>query len=559
MNDLPWPTSPCCLRIAGALITLALPVVAGATCPVSSVQNASVLSPTLAPECQQPETNREQLQKLLDQPGPTILAMPEGEFCIDQPLAVGANTEIAGAGATAGTILRQITPGAGVFQVKDTRQVWIHDLAIEMHPDINGVLGACYFDNPDADGCAFKRSAGVAIYGSQDVCLENLRLDRGTWGILLSDSPQLDAPAHGPTARAFWDDHTDRPTFERFVIYNDLCTPGRANQQVTVRHNVITGTDVAGIAIFNADDSEIRANHAIGNAPSRRRTTDGIKLGCGPVTDTVIAENYLSGNERDGLDAAWAWTETIKDNERFATIEDPPDGPLRDNCFESNVAFDNDYIGIGIKGSDMPEKDAPFHGEATLCTKSDMSRFVRVGDNEVRRNLLLRNGLRQLELNRIAHPEHGCTKAPRPEWMAVTGNVMTGVKPLGFEGANNQLVYNIAFRNNLVLPPATSDGSAIGLRLGDSSRFYDISHNLIKRQLIFHPEAANGREVGNRAPTQSDYDAAFRAIVGPGSYHCEDTDGDLCANACEVHHGRDPLTPNGGPCDCPGSACQPVP
>ncbi len=69
-----------------------------------------------------------------------------------------------------------------------------------------------------------------------------------------------------------------------------------------MRRNRISDAAVAGIAVFNAGDCEIRANHVLGDGDpdSGRQAVDGIKLGCGPVIDSVIAENYLSGNLRDG-------------------------------------------------------------------------------------------------------------------------------------------------------------------------------------------------------------------------------------------------------------------
>ncbi len=294
--------------------------------------------------------------------GGGLVALAPGRYCLLAPLVVPSATTVLGAGSgddeATNTILEQRTRQTGIFHVSGVRLVRLESMRLEFCEDTNQ---PCYDPplcepSPIDGSCAFRRSSGVAVYGSYDVRMRDLHVVGGSYGIVLADHPLLDRPTFGPDARFLDLGH------ERYVIAADPCSEGRDNFRIELLDSVIEGAHTDGVLVLNATRSRFERNHVRGS-----RRLNGFKLGCGPVRDSEWRANYLYGNHADGLDAAWAWTNDERPLPgcdpasvppppageppacRILNLEEPPDGPLEDITLIGNLAWDNGLNGIALK------------------------------------------------------------------------------------------------------------------------------------------------------------------------------------------------------------------
>ncbi len=462
---------------------------------------------------------------------PATVTFSAGQYCLDDHLALPSNIAVHGAGTGMNsTLLRQSVPGESLFLISGRYDVTISDLRLELD------------DGQDQGSLA---SSGVAVYGSEHVTLERLHIVGGKQGIYLSDSPFLRLTGAG----------------------EDLCTLGDLNQAIAVHDCIIEGARVANISIRNASYSDFARNHLSGvRTAGLTATADGIKIGCGPVEENRVAYNYITGNSRDGLDAAWQIQ-----SDGGPVISDPADGPFRGNRIEFNIFYGNCLIGLAIKSGAGSGEVPPF------CEES----IVQVGSNVIRRNIAVNNDFAEMQLQDSAPRTNDPCIKDLPENLKThfEENVLwrqhgtcsspdNGSTESG--GLNLHRSFNIrVFRNWIAghwLGPAGScdlagddNNCEIGLSGGNhpapdpEMRFISIDRNFIEESGIHQDDAVlPPNPTGSLPPTDRSREALIgRKIFQAGNYHCRDNDDDGCPNGCEPLIGRDPLIAEvPGECNC---------
>lgn len=507
--------------------------------------------------------DHQNLQAALDA-GATNVNIPPGTYCIFAPLYVRSGTVVTGAGSgddpAMNTIIEQRNSATSAFHMNEIQASALRNVRVVLDGDISSPPAGedCVRHPDDESTCLWRRGSGVAIYGSSDIEISGNTFMFGTYGVALLDQPNLQTPLAGPEAEVVG----AAPDAEAWY---DACTDLASNRRITITRNTIIGAR-DGIFVLNSIDGEISRNTV-----ALSLKYNGLKFSCGPVENNEVVANYLYGNGigglGDGIDVAWGWSELP---EPWGwTVEDPPDGYFRDNVFIGNLSWGNSGNGFEIKSSKYMDPTPKRGLTAYFCGSEDpldLVDILRIGETTVALNAAWSNRLSQFVLRRSA-PSAGCfVNLPWNERTQIVGNVWRADPTAPANGFSMGMVRNAHFERNW------SEGSWGGGNARDYYFFHPSIHfvsgmrNFGDWSDVDQVEGVTyeGNDpdiVGFKQtladPTLANYENNLAVVVASDPYHCEDDDGDGCANACEALASTDHKDPASTPtvCACPGDAC----
>ncbi|MBO6935505.1 MAG: hypothetical protein JJ863_11040 [Deltaproteobacteria bacterium] len=284
------------------------------------------------------------------------LVFPAHHYCLDGPLRVPSSVTFGGSGPSA-TILEQTQPGAATLILDQVEDAVVRDLGILMKTGDkrDAIIRGQPVANPNdlaqsppprcfpnsAVPCRWRAMRGVALYGTTDARLENLRIVGGYDGVHFADNDNFFDPGAGATGGLL-------PNGQ---IRSDLCWPDGfpANVGAEVTDLEIVDSVWSGILVDNLVGGTVRRNIVRGVGrytydpgsgplePSGMEQGFGLKFRCGPVAFNEFSENMITDVVGDGVDIAWAWP---KGTPADAVLDEIWEGHFYANAFVRNVIYD---------------------------------------------------------------------------------------------------------------------------------------------------------------------------------------------------------------------------